>query len=336
MSLPPSFRALIPLVIGLAVGVIGATLFLQSLPGGEGSAAERANQLEVELKRAKNRIAALEAMPDRAPHSLFEKIARGGDSSQDGRRSLADGARRIAEDIREGRPVSPEDIFKASQPLIRDLSPLFDRMRVKEQQKAIDRMTGELARKYNLTKPQQDLLKQWFQKKSEDDAKQWSAMIGQDGTRLEDLMRASMNVRPDEGLDTFMPSILSGDKLTAFRTERMDQRAQRVEQEADLKVQRLDAMVGLDDAQQEKVFGIIARSSREYDPAMKLEGMQGEIGPTPGGNRYDAMLAVLRPDQRAAYEAERQRRREEAGKDLEAVGLMLPPEWEMFDEDNFR
>ena len=47
------------------------------------------------------------------------------------------------------------------------------------------------------------------------------------------------------------------------------------------------------------------------------------------------MLSVLRPEQRAAYEAERQRRRDEAAKNMEAIGLTLPPTWEMFD-DNFR
>ena len=53
-------RPLIPLVIGLIVGVAGAILFLQSMPPKEGSAEERADKLEVELKRANNRVAALE------------------------------------------------------------------------------------------------------------------------------------------------------------------------------------------------------------------------------------------------------------------------------------
>jgi hypothetical protein len=33
--------------------------------------------------------------------------------------------RNIGDDIRAGRPVTPEDIFRASQPLMRDLAPLF-------------------------------------------------------------------------------------------------------------------------------------------------------------------------------------------------------------------
>jgi hypothetical protein len=331
MPLSQVIRSLIPLVIGLAVGAVGAILFRQSMPGAEGSAEERANQLEVELKRAQNRIAALEAAnsTDRSSGGVLQRIA----GSRDPKRTLTDGAREIAEAIREGRPVSPEDIFRASQPLMQTLAPLFDRMRVREQQKLIDSMTGELARKYDLGPQQQQWLKQWFEKKSNDEAKAWSDMIAREGTTLEDVMKASRDVRPDAGLDSFMPTILHGEKLEQFRTERLAERAQRVESQADMRVQRLDSIVQLDEAQRDQVFGIMARSSKDYDPQMVLEGVSGPISAAPTGNPQEAMLAVLRPEQRAAYEAEQKRRREEAAKDLEAIGLTLPPGWDMFGDD---
>lgn len=333
MPLPQSIRSLIPLVIGLVVGGVGATLFLESMPGSEGSPQERADKLEIELKKAQNLIAAASGAPARNRRGLFDRKSSGGAGP---RRTLADGARSIAEDIREGRPVNPEDIFRASKPLLQDLSPLFDRIRVKEQKKVIDTMTGELARKYNLTPQNQAALKQWFEEKSSEQAKQWTEMIARDGTRLEDVVRATHDFRPDEGLDTFMEGVLRGDKLAAFKTERITERAQRVQQEADMKVQRLNSIVGLDDAQRDQVFGIMARGSRDYDPSMALDGIRGEIGATPGGDRQAAVLGVLRPEQRAAYEAERQHRFAEAQKDAEAIGLTLPPGWEMLDEGDFR
>lgn len=337
MSLQQSFRSLIPLAVGLAVGIVGAILFLQSMPGGEGSPGERANKLEIELKRAQNRMAALETASSsaRAPRGFLERMT-GGSGSHDGRRTLADGARQLAEDIREGRPVSPDDIFRASQPLMRDLAPLFDRMRVRQQQQMIDSMTGELARKYNLAPPQQELLKQWFQKKSDEEAKRWSELVAQDGTSLMDVMKASRDIRPDEGLDNFMPTVLSGDKLAAFQSEQVTKRMQRVQQEADMKVQQLNAIVPLDETQRDRVFGIMARNSKDYDPAMVLEGVGGQIAAAPTGDRQEAILSVLRPDQRAVYEAERQRRRDEAAKDMTAIGLSLPADWEMFGEGAFR
>lgn len=317
MPLPAAVRPLVPLLIGLAVGGAGVSLFNKSLPGDPGSPEERANRLELELKRARNQIVALKASnPD----------------SQRLGRSVKDGLRGIAEDIRAGRPVTPDDIFQATQPLLRDLAPLIDRIRIRDQHRMIESMTGELARKYDLTPSQQAELAKWFEAKSSENAKRWSDLVSQDGTRLEDLMRASRDIRPDDGLDEFMGRTLSGDKLTAFKTDRTAQRAERVQQTADRTVARLDSMVQLDDLQRDQVFGIAARSSRDYDPSMKLEGVGGDIGATPAGDVRQAMLEVLRPDQRAAYEAERQRRYDEAAKEAAAIGLSLPADWNPLDE----
>jgi len=322
MSLVSSIRSLLPLAIGLAVGGLGATLFLQSMPAPDGSPEERANQLEAELQKAHNRITALEAADGRAARRRLG-------------RTFVDGARTLADDIRDGKPVTPDDIFRAAQPLLRDLAPLFDRMRVKQQNEIIDRMTGELARKYNLTPQQQESLRQWFGQKSEENAKKWSDMIAKDGTTLQDIMRATKDLRPDDGLDAFMANTLSGDKLTAFTSDRMAERAGRVQQEADAKVARLDAIIRLDDGQRDRMFGLMARSSRDYDPAMKLEGVTGDIGASATGDRQQAMLSILRPDQREVYQAEQQRRRDEAAKNMEAVGLTLPPAWDPLDDNSF-
>jgi hypothetical protein len=328
MALPQSLRSLVPLIIGLTVGAAGAILFIQSMPGAEGSAEERASKLEAELKKAQNRIAALEASTgDRSAGGVLQRIAGVKD-----KRTLTDGARDIADALREGRPVSPEDIFKASQPLMQALAPLFDRMRVREQRALIDSMAGELARKYDLGPQQQQWLKQWFENKAKEDGKAWSDMIAREGTTLEDVMKASRNVRPDAGLDSFMPTILHGEKLDQFRNERLTERAQRVESEADRRVQRLDGIVSLDDSQRDQVFGIVARSSKDYDPQMAIEGVSGQISAAPTGNPQEAILSVLRPEQRAKYDAEQKRRREEAAKDLESIGLTLPANWDMFDD----
>jgi len=322
MSLARSIRSFLPLVIGLAVGSLGATLFLQSMPAPEGSPEERANKLEAELTHARNRLATLEAGDVRAARRRLG-------------RTFVDGARTIADDIRDGKPVTPDDIFRAAQPLLRDLAPLFDRMRVKQQKEMIERMTGELSRKYNLTPERQESLRQWFGQKAEENAKKWSDLIARDGTRIQDVMRATKDLRPDDGLDAFMANTLGGDKLAAFQSDRMAERAQRVQQDADTKVARLDSIVQLDDSQRDRMFGLMARSSRDYDPAMKLEGVTGEIGASTTGDRQQALLAILRPDQQAVYQAEQQRRRDEAAKNMEGMGLTLPPTWDPLDDNEF-
>lgn len=293
-------------------------MFQDSLPGEKGSAEERAAKLEVELKRANNRIAALEADDPRGAR-------RSG-------RTTRDGLRDIAEDLRAGRPVTPDDVFRAMQPLMRDLSPIFDRIRIREEQRRVESLSGEIARKYDLTEAQSAALKKFFEARAEENAMRFSNLIAQEGVNLEEVARASMDVRPDDGLDEFMARTLTGDKLTAFQTERMAERAERVQQEADGRVERLDGIVGLDDTQRDQVFAIMARSSRDYDPAMGIEGADGSSIGTTNGTPRDAVMSVLSSDQRAKLDEESERLRAKAAEELGYLGLSMPETWDPLDD----
>lgn len=334
MALAAFVRSSLPLVVGLVVGGVGVTMFRDSLPGEKGSPEERVQRLEGELKKAQNTIAALEATAGDAGGAGRRLVDAHGRIKP--ARNFADGARTLAQRIREGQPVTPEDIFRATQPLIRDLAPLFDRMRLKQQRTVIEQMTGEFSRKYGLTAEQQASLKGWFERRADEEAKRWTEMMGREGTRFEDVVRATHEVRMDEGIESFMQGVLPAEKFAAFKTEQLNDRAQRIQRRADAKVQRLDGIVALSEAQRDEVFGIMARSSREYDPAMVLEGARGPIAATPSGDPRTAMLGVLTADQRVKYEAERQRRREAAAKDMESIGLTLPHDWDLLDDDDFR
>lgn len=315
-------RSIIPLVIGLLVGVAGAILFSQSMPPKEGSAEERADKLEVELKRANNRVAALD----------------GGDSNARRRpgQNVTDRLRSIAEDLRDGKPVSPDDVFRATQPLIRDLAPLFDRIRVRELQRQTDAKAGELARKYSLNPAQQESLRKWLDQNAADEAKRYTDLISQDGTRLEDLAMAATDVKVENGLEKFMERTLSADKLAAFKSDRMLEKVEKVQREADMKVTRLDGIVTLDDTQRGQVFGVMARGARDFDPAMQFEGLGTDTAALgPGSSKHDAILAILRPEQREAYQAERAKRRAAAQKEMEAIGLTLPADSNLHDPLDF-
>ncbi len=311
-------RPLIALIVGLAVGITGAILFVQSMPPKEGSAEEQVDRLEAELKRANNRVAALEGS-DPSGHK------RPG-------RTIKDNVRGIAENIRDGKPVTPDDVFRATQPLIRDLAPLFDRIRVRELQRQSDAKAGEIARKYALNPAQQESLKKWLDQNAADEAKRYTDLISQDGTRLEDLAKASNDVRVDNGLDQYMESTLQGEKLAAFRSTRMLEKVENVQKEADMKVTRLDDIVGLDDTQRGQVFGVMARGARDFDPAMQFEGLGTDTAALDSGkSKQDAILAVLTPEQRLSYEEDRVQKRITAQKDMEAIGLTLPADFDSSD-----
>jgi len=296
-------------------------MFRQSLTGPEGSAEERAAKLEVDLKKANNRIAALE------------------DTDTFGRRkslrTTHDGLRDIRDRLQSGQEVTPEDVFRLTQPFMRDIAPLFERMRLREQKNMVERMSGEFARKYDLNTRQQDSLRKWFEAKAEENAREWTSLVTQEGTSLKDLMKAARDIRADDGLDDFMPQILTGEKLAKFQAQRMEERVQRIQNEADSKTERLNSIVALDDTQRDQVFGIMARNSRDYLPSMQLEGGVSDIATGHAGTKQEAIMNVLRPDQREIYQQEMQHRRAEAAKDLKAIGLSLPKDWDPIEMEDF-
>ena len=315
-------RHLLALAIGLTVGIAGATLYLQSLPPEPGSLAAKAEKSQLALKKAQTRIAALEARTARNPH------AKPGDT-------FADRTRRIAEDIRAGRLVDVDDVFDATKPIMRDLGPLFDRMRLRQQKQHFDTVAGKFSRKYNLNPAQENALAAYLEKKAEQNAAHFNQVMTSESSTFEDFMRATQDVEQDDGLDAFMERTLTGETREQFKTDRLLERVERVQQEADRKVERLDTVVGLDENQKDQVFAYMARSSRHFDRSMQFEGLSGDSSPlVPGQSRNDAILSVLRPEQRATYEEHRRLQREEAEADLREVGMKLPENWDVFDESD--
>lgn len=315
-------RQILGLAIGLGAGIAGAVLFMQSLPPEEGSAEDRAETAESELHKARTRIAEFEAEAGKSRTRLRDTSAT---------------ARSIGQDIRDGRPVNLDDVFQAAKPWLRDLAPVFDRVRVRDQKRLFDEMLGGLAREYNLTESQQKNLKDWLDRKAEENAKSFSDVVMSEKTGLEDMIRASRDFGSRvEGLDQFMEGTLRGEALARFKEDRLQERADTVQREADRKVQRLSEFVELDEAQKDRIFVLMARGSPDFDPSMQFEGLGADTGRlVPGQSRDEAVLSVLRPEQRETYEEVRRQRLEEARKELSDLGLTLPDDWNLFDEDDF-
>ena len=310
---------MLPLVIGLAVGGLGVGLFQHSRPGEEGSPEKQIQHLESELQQARTRIAALEETRPRSSRSPAQ--------------TAYDRGREIAQRLREGLPVSSDDLFRAAQPLLRDMSPLFERIADQKFKQQADSLIGELARKYDLNPNQQDTLQKWFSEKSRADWKKWNDLISSDDTTYLQMVKLTRsNDRTDEGLDPVMEGLLKGPQLEAFKAERLEIRALRVQQYADMRVQRINNIVLLDPAQTDRLFGIMAQSSPDYDSSIRLEGATGEIAPA-NLNPRDALKSVLRPDQLAEYEADRERRFLEASRKMNELGVQLPSDWDEFEFD---
>jgi hypothetical protein len=313
-------RAAIPLILGLIIGAIGSILFQRSFPPDPGTSAAKIAELDEQLTRTKIRLAALEAANPRKPTSTAAKLRAG--------------ASTIFEDLRDGREVDLDDVFQASKPVLRDLSPIFDRIRRRELKHKNDQVLADLTRKYHLDPSQQKALKAWQQSKAEFETKIVSAVLTSDSTKLGDFAKATRAPRTNNGLDSFMESTLTGEDLARYKTDRLNERVQNVQNEAEHKVSRLHHAVALDEAQQDKVFAIMARSSPEFDPSMKFEGLGDDTAKlTPGQSRNDAIMEVLRPEQRQQYEERRAHRRHEAEQEFREMGLKFPADWDMFEDE---
>jgi hypothetical protein len=75
----------------------------------------------------------------------------------------------------------------------------------------------------------------------------------------------------------------------------------------------------------------MARSSKDFDPSMQIEGVSTDADP--GSDRNAAIMDVLRPDQRDAYTAWREERTARARREFEEIGLKMPEGWDAIDDD---
>lgn len=310
------------LVIGLLVGAAGAFLFSRSLPPPEGSPAERLELAQRELQKANRKVRQLEELSGR----------KGRDP-----RTVRDGVRDIMQDIREGKEVSLDDVFATMKPWMRDLAPLFNRMREINEEEWAATMIGEWTRKYNLTNAEQEQLRQWFQQRSKDKALAFEQVVGSDTSGFVDFIRATeYDWRDTRGLDQVMEGILDGEQRTRFHEERVKERAANVEEEANRGLARLDSMVDLDETQQTAAFAILARGADAYqEGGMSFDGMGADRTALDSQARDAALRTLLRPDQAARFDEQRAARRAEEEQHLRRLGLSLPKDWDLLEGTRF-
>ena len=312
-------RQYLGLVIGLVVGVVGAVLFRQSMPPEEGSVEAQLEEAEQVLRVTMMELARYEQ--------------RYGSSNP---RTVRDGMRTIAEDLREGRDVSPDDVLWTMKPWLRDMAPLFDRMRMIEQEERFDSLAGHYAREYNLSEQGQAELKEWFRQREVENAKAFNDVINSDTSGFVDFVRVTeMTEDSERGLDEFMESQLQGEDLAAFKAERLQERVDSVQDEANRRLHRIDEAVDLDENQLDDMFAVMARGSSSYRPGMDFDGMGSDTSRLEGRARDTAIRQVLRPDQLQQYEQLQAERRMKAEKEMRRMGMTLPRDWELLDDDTF-
>ena len=308
------------LIIGLLIGAAGALMFSRSLPAEDGTPEERLEIAQQDLKQAQRKIQILQAK-----------------AGNTGARGVQDGVRDIMQDIREGKDVSLDDVFATMKPWMRNMAPLFDRMREINQQDWADNMTGEWSRKYDLNKAEQEQLRAWFIQKNKEKGAAFSDVVNSDSSGFVDFVQATeYDWRDTQGIEEVMGNILEGDELAEFEEQRANEGAKRVQEEANRGLARLDRMVELDEAQQDQVFGILARGADGYQAGkFDYEGMGTDQSVLDRRARDEAIRNVLRPEQQQAFDTHRAEKKIEAEAEMRRVGLTLPNNWDLLEGDTF-
>ncbi|HEX2746835.1 MAG TPA: hypothetical protein VHM91_02455 [Verrucomicrobiales bacterium] len=306
------------ILTGLVIGGAGVFLIRGSILPAEGTPEERILSLENELRETRLRLAKID------PAQARPREDSGG--------SLKDGIRAALDDLKAGRPMDLNRAYHALKPMMRELAPIFDNVRRRGERRNLEQLAGTLSRKYHLDSTQQEALQQWLKERSERNAEAFKALALADGTRLDDLAKASQQTRMDDGLDSFMETQLQGPALESFKKDRLTERAERVQHEADWKVERLNGTVGLDETQKDQVFSIMAQSSRDFDPQMQIEGVSAGASGS-ATDRDSAIMAVLRPEQQQKYTQWRMDRRLRAEQEMAEMGLKMPEGWDALSSD---
>jgi len=297
------------LVIGLVVGLAGGYLFSKSQRPDPGSIQDRLEIAEQEAAKSGREARALKA---------YVKRAEGSGSAE---------FRRLARDLKDGKEVSFDDILGSAKPWMRQVAPVMERVRKVNEAKWVDARVSEWARNYTLTVAERNELREYFKKRSEENAEKITEVINSDQSGFVEFVQATENDWRDfEGTSDLMESFLEGEELEQFKEERLAKRVDAVQEEADRKLGRLDEIVALSDEQQAELFRVMARGSEDYRP---------ETAPLNRMARDTAINGVLTPDQRKVLDEYRENQVREVAEQWERYQLAPPKDFDLLEGDIF-
>lgn len=306
------------LVIGLVVGVTGGILFSKSLRPDPGTMEERLEVAEQDLARSNRQLRAMERYVERSG------LGTSGDF------------RRLMRDMKDGKEVSFDDILGSAKPWMRQVSPIMERVRKVNEENWANSRVSKWTREYNLTDAEQEELKNYFKEQSRRNAERITEVIESNSSGFVDFVQATdHDWRDFKEVGTVMEGFLEGEELERFRAERLEERVETVQNEADRKLLRLDEIVGLDDEQHRELFGIMVRGAEDYRPDVKPEGFSGDATPLNRSARDAAIEQALRPDQKQALSAYRLKRAQEIQEQWSKYQLAPPRNFDALEGDIF-
>lgn len=306
------------LIVGLVVGLAGGYLFSKSQRPDPGSLEDRLELAEVEAAKSSREARAL------------KEYVRRADASGSGE------FRRLARDLKDGKEISFDDILGSAKPWMRQVAPVMERVRKVNEANWADARVSEWTRNYTLTASEKDQLREYFKKRSEENAEKVTEVINDNQSGFVDFVKATDNDWRDfEGADDLMEGFLEGEELEQFKEERLTKRVDAVQEEADRKLGRLDEIVTLTEDQQAELFRVMVRGSEDYRPEVNPEDYRGETAPLNRAARDAAISGLLNSEQRKVLDEYRENQAREVAEQWERYQLAPPRDFDLLEKDVF-
>ena len=141
------------------------------------------------------------------------------------------------------------------------------------EKRQLNYLSGELTRAYGLDDGQQEALNVWLDRQAEANGDRISRVLDDPESGFIDFSKViderNDSLRYSQDLDDFMARTLDADTLATYQADRLAERVERVQNEAEGRVQRLDSLVDLDEEQKDQALAIMDNSSEYLDTSMK-------------------------------------------------------------------
>ena len=204
------------------------------------------------------------------------------------------------------------ELIDYSKPLFREL--ILPEIRANRDQAIRDGIEQALrgrADQLKLTDAQRFRLEEGLRAQQEEKLSELERVLNDEDSSLTEYFQKQWEAERggDPEVDEVFLAVLDPEQQATYTDIRLEENAVRVTKEADRRLQGLTDVVELDEAQQDAVFPIFARSAPGYREQMQFEGVD-VIDTSPiaeASARDSAIQSVLRPDQMDAWETYKRR-----------------------------
>ncbi|MGB0416382.1 MAG: hypothetical protein ACPGKS_06000 [Coraliomargarita sp.] len=219
----------------------------------------------------------------------------------------------VRELARNDGAKNASELIDYAKPIFREL--ILPEIRANRQQAiqdGVEQILGERADRLNLTDAQRRMLEERLRAQQEAKLQELERVLNDEESSLTEYFQTQWEQEQggDPEVDDIFLAVLDPTQQETYTDIRLEENAERVTREADRALRGLDRVVDLDEAQEDAIFPIFARSSPGYRQEMAFEGVDvTESTPiAESTDRDTAIESVLREDQLEDWNAYQRRR----------------------------